>query len=224
MRAVNLLPRETRSRSAGRVDPLLAGGAALTVAVVVAVGAGFVLTHSHAASAQKKLATARAELALLRQEASRASGATAPALPPPAVAQEVGPWQTALATALQTRIPWDGVLLQLARVVPANVTVTTVSLGGATIPNGSSGSTGSTPAPAATSGAPASLQIGGTAFSEDGVAQLLSRLALIPDLSNVVLTTSTADPKTGHVTFSISAQVSTAAISLAALSTGGTTS
>ena len=67
MRAVNLLPRETRSsRSARSVDPLLVGGAVLTVVVAAAVGSGFFLVHSHAASEQSKLATARAQLVSAR--------------------------------------------------------------------------------------------------------------------------------------------------------------
>jgi Tfp pilus assembly protein PilN len=219
VKAVNLLPRETRSSRRGRsVDPLLVGGVALTVVVVAAVGAGFVLTHSRASSEQNKLAAARAELAVLTAAARQPSGGTTPTLPTPAVTQQLGPWQAALATALQTRIPLDGILSQLARVVPANVTVTTVNLGGAT--SGSSSSTSGTPPASAPAGSTASLQLGGTAFSEDGVAQLLSRLALVPGLSNVVLASSTADPKTGRVTFQVSAQVSTPAIPLTALGAG----
>jgi hypothetical protein len=52
------------------------------------------------------------------------------------------------------------------------------------------------------------LSITGTAFSHDGVARLLSRLMLIPDLSNVLLSSSTAGA-TGStsVQFSISASI-----------------
>lgn len=227
MRAVNLLPRETRSsRSAARrFDPMLAGGAALTVAVVAGVGAGFFLAHSHASSEQKKLASARSELAILQAAARKSSGGSTPVLPTPMVTAEQGPWQTALASALQTRVPWDNVLYQLAHVVPANVTISTVNLGGGTLPtSSSSGSSTTTPPPATTSGtsSSSSFQIGGTAFSEQSVAQLLSRLALIPDLNNVVLSTSSADPKSGHVTFTISAQVAIPAIPVTALGAGGT--
>ncbi len=226
MKAVNLLPRETRSSRSGlRVDPLLAAGAALTAVVVAALLGGFVLVHSHAASAQKQLAAARTQLAAL-EAARQASAGTTPTLPTPTVTQSAAPWQSALASALQTRVPWDAVLSQLARVIPANVTVSTVSLGGATIAAGSSSTSSSSNSSAAASStsSPGSLQLGGTAFSENGVAQLLSRLALVPNLSQVALTSSSADPKNGHVTFEISAQVALPGSAVSALAAGGTSS
>lgn len=229
MKAVNLLPRETRnSRGGGRMDPLLAGGAAVTVVVAAAIGGGFFLVHSHAASAQKKLATARAGLAVLEAAKRQASSGTTPVLPTPTVTQSQAPWQSALASALQGRVPWDAVLSQLARVVPPNVTVSTVTLGSATSGTSSSSSPAGTPAtPPPAAGIPGALQIGGTAFSEAGVAELLSRVALVPNLSDVTLTSSSADPKNGQVTFEISAQVSIPAIAVIAVTAataGGTSS
>jgi Tfp pilus assembly protein PilN len=215
VRAVNLLPRETRSsRSSRRVDPLLAGGAALTVVVAAAVGGGFFVAHSHAASEQNKLAAARTQLSRLQAEARQAStGHSTPVLPTPAVTLQQGPWQAALAGVLSARVAWDDVLSQVARVVPGNVTVSNLSLGGGTT------STTATAGTAATS-PHGTLTLGGTAFSEDGVVQLLSRLALVPDLSNVALTSSTVDSTSGHVTFTLTAQVSTPSISQLALGSG----
>lgn len=227
MRAVNLLPRETRSsRSASSIDPLLAGGAALTVVVVVALGAGFFLVRSHAASAQKNLATARAQLTVLEAAARKASGGTTPILPTPTATQSEGPWQSALTSALVTRLPWDGVMAQLARVIPANVTVSTVNLGSSSTPASSSSSTtpGTPATPPPATGSAGALQLGGMAFSGDDVARLLSRLALVPNLSDVALASSTADPKTGHVTFEISAQVAPPSVPLTVLSAAGGTS
>ena len=74
-------------------------------------------------------------------------------------------------------------------------------------------------------GSAGTLAVGGTAFSESGVVQLLSRLGLVPDLSSIALTSSTADPKTGVVTFSITAQVAPpSSIAVAAAAAGGVTS
>jgi hypothetical protein len=69
-----------------------------------------------------------------------------------------------------------------------------------------------TVAPVAGSAATQGFVIQGTAFSYDSVARLLSRLALVPDLSNVTLTStgSGAAPgssATGDVQFSITAAV-----------------
>jgi Tfp pilus assembly protein PilN len=209
MRAVNLLPRESLGRNSGsrRIDPVVAGGAALTLVVVAALGGGFVLEHSHASAQQQKLASARAELVRLEAASHRSSGGTTPVLPSPAVTQQQAPWQAALTSALSTRVAWDDVLTQLSRVVPSNVTVATVSLGGSSAGSGT-------------------LSLGGVAFSEEGVAQLLARLGLVPTLGNITLTASSADPKTGHVTFTITADVSTPTppASIAAPATGGVAS
>lgn len=217
MKAVNLLPSDSNSRrvSGGRrIDPFVASGAAITVVVAAALAGGFALEHSHASAAQRKLATARAELTRIEAESRQGSGTSTPSVPVPAVTQQQLPWEAALTSALSTRVAWDDVLAQLARVVPANVTVTTVTLGGAVA--------GTTPAP----GSDGSLSLGGTAFSENGVVQLLSRLGLVSDLSNVALTSSTADPKTGVVTFTVTAQVGTptATSALAAPASGGAAS
>jgi Tfp pilus assembly protein PilN len=214
VRAVNLLPRESNTRRGGRrVDPFVVGGATLTVVVAAALAGGFALEHSHASSDQRQLATARAELARLQGEATKGSGTKTPTLPTPTVTQQQLPWEAALTSALSSRVAWDDVLAQLARVVPANVTVTTVTLGASTA--------GSTAVP----GSAGSLALGGTAFNENGVAQLLSRLGLVPDLGSIALTSSTADPKTGVVTFAISAQVSPpTTVAVAAPAAGGTPS
>ena len=200
MRAVNLLPREHERRNGGRrVDPLVAGGAALSVVVLAALGGGFALEHSHASSERQKLATARAELARLQAQSRQGSGARTPTLPTPVVTQQQLPWQTALTSALATRVAWDDVLAQLGRVVPSNVTVSTVTLGAG------AASGGTAPPP----GAAGTLSVGGSAFSESGVAQLLARLGLVPDLSAIALTSSTTDAKSGVVSFTITAQVGT---------------
>lgn len=221
MRAVNLLPRENERRQGGRrVDPLVAGGAALSVVVLAALGGGFALEHSHAASERQKLAAARSELARLQAESRQGSGARTPTLPTPVVTQQQLPWEAALTSALATRVAWDDVLAQLARVVPSNVTVSTVSLGSGS----GTGATASTTAPPP--GSAGSLTLGGSAFSESGVAQLIARLGLVPDLSAIALTSSTADPKSGVVTFTITAQVGipTPPTAIAAPASGGAAS
>lgn len=210
MRAVNLLLQESRAGrtfAAGRLDPFVAGGAALTAVVAIVIGGGFVIEHSHAASAQRQLDTARAQLAQVT--AHRPARTGTPIVPTPAVAGQIAPWQTAVDTALSTRVAYDIVLAQLGRLVPTNVSLSTVTLGGTT----------ETGAP--TAGSAGTLSIGGTAFTEDGVAQLLARLALIPEVTGVTLTSSSADPKTGIVTFLISAQMKGASAGFTTATTSG---
>ncbi len=209
MRAINLLLQESRAGQtfAAGLDRLVAGGAALTAVVAIVVGGGFVIEHSHASSAQRQLDAARAQLAQVTAHRSAHTGT--PVVPTPAVVAQIAPWQTAVDTALSTRVAYDIVLAQLGRLIPANVTLSTVSLGGTT----------GTAAP--TAGSAGALSIGGTAFTEDGVAQLLARLALIPQATGVTLTSSSADPKTGIVTFLVSAQMKGASAGFTTTTTSG---
>ena len=122
-----------------------------------------------------------------------------PILPPASVTSQERPWRDAVASAMSTRIAFDKVLQDFERVVPSDVTVSTLTMGA---PGASSTTTASSTA--STDGA---FSLLGTTFSEDSVARLMSRLMLLPDLTGVSLSTSTADPDTGVVTFTIVAQV-----------------
>lgn len=186
MKAVNLLPREiSGDRGRRRVNPSLAGGVAVTAAVVAAVAGGYVLAHGHAQTEQQKLTTAHATLVQL--QAQQAAAETT--LNSPAVLSQAQSWQAALTTALSTRIPWDHTLTELSHVVPADVTFSSLSFSGAT---------------AATGG---TLTLEGTTSSEPALARLLSRLMLLPDLSQVELNSSSTSPTTGDVSFQLQAQV-----------------
>jgi Tfp pilus assembly protein PilN len=105
----------------------------------------------------------------------------------------------ALSTALADRLAWDRVLRELALVLPADVTLTTLD---ATAP--SPGSAG-----AASAGAVSSFRVTGTSVSQASVARLLSRLQVIPELQNVQLefATTSEDPSQPGVNFAITASV-----------------
>jgi Tfp pilus assembly protein PilN len=207
MRAVNLLPKDAnqRGKSIGAEDPAVVVGSALGVVVLIAVVAGFLNVHSKVSAEQKKLTAAHVELARLAQQ-KRAeptpykSANQKPIVPIPAVTAEEQPRLDAISTALSTRIAWDRILREFSLVLPTDVTLKSLSL--------------TTPSPGgvtATTGAPAggaqNFTINGTTYSHDAVARLLSRLMLIPDLTNVTLTNSTAATDTGVVDFNITAGV-----------------
>jgi Tfp pilus assembly protein PilN len=160
---------------------------------LAAIGGGFALARSHVSSAQQQLTTARSQLEQLRAAKANASPATR-ILTTPAVASQTPTWRSALQSALAGRVAWDDVLSQIGRVTPGNVTLTNLTLGNA-----------SSTATAAASSSAGALTISGNTFSEDAVAQLMARLQLIPNLSNISLTSSTADAKTGVVAFLITA-------------------
>jgi Tfp pilus assembly protein PilN len=207
MRAVNLLPKDAnqRGKSIRAEDPAVVVGSALGLVVIVALVLGFMNVHSKVGAEQKKLTAARIELAKLARE-KRVEPTPykpvkqQPIVPIPAVASEEQPRLDAVSAALATRIAWDRILREFSLVLPSDVTLTTLAL------------TTPTPAGVATTGAPTgaaaqNLTINGTTYSHDAVARLLSRMMLIPDLSNVTLANSTRDPATGLVTFGISSGV-----------------
>jgi Tfp pilus assembly protein PilN len=213
MRAVNLLPPDSAARKSFRKeDPAVVIGSALGVVVLVALGAGFMNVHSKVNADQAKLIAVRAELArlsLVKKPVAVAPKAvhTKPIIPVPAVTSEEQPRLAAISTAMSTRIAWDRILREFSLVLPSDITLTSLTMNApaapvATVP-------GAAPAPPA--GGAQGLSIGGKAFSHDGVARLLSRLMLIPDLTNVTLASSTAaaagTPGAGGVTFAISADV-----------------
>jgi hypothetical protein len=203
MRAVNLLPKDTSQRkSFRREDPAVVVGSALGTVVLVALLAGFINVHSKVQAEQAKLDAARLEYAdLSRKKVARQPVVpvkTKTIIPVPAVTAEEAPRLAAVSTAIGSRIAWDRILREFSLVLPDDV-----KLGSLTM---------AAPAPVtSTTGAPAGassqgFSIAGSAFSHDGVARLLSRLMLIPDLENVTLGGSTVGTA-GGVSFTITAAI-----------------
>jgi Tfp pilus assembly protein PilN len=206
MRAVNLLPKDSahNRKSFKREDPAVVVGAGLGAVVMIALIGGFMNVHSKVGAEQTKLDAARAEYAKLSLEKKAAPVIkpvkTDPIIPVPAVTAEEQPRLSAISSALGTRIAWDRILREFSLVMPDDVKVTSVSLAA---PSTDAATTG-----APVGGGSQGFSIAGSAFSHDGVARLLSRLMLIPDLENVTLGNSTAgqDASAG-VQFTITASV-----------------
>ena len=208
MRAVNLLPSGSESRKSFRKeDPAVVVGSALGAVVLVALSVGFMNVHSKVNAEQQKLTTARTELAKLsltkKPPIVSKPVVTTPIVPVPAVTSEEQPRLTAVTSALSTRIAWDRILREFSLVLPSDVTLTALTL---TAPPAPVAAVPGAPAPAA---ATQGLSMTGSAFSHDGVARLLSRLMLIPDLTGVTLANSSVSGvgASAGVQFSISAGV-----------------
>lgn len=204
MRAVNLLPRDSGSRKSIRnEDPAVVVGSAFGVVVLLALALGFLNVHSKVGHEQAKLDAARRQLAQLSLERRptpppTTPKKTVPIVPVPAVTAEEQPRLDAVKAALSTRIDWDRILREFSLVLPADISISSLQLNSPSNPDG-------TPTGNTTTG----LTISGGAYSHDGVARFLSRLMLIPDLTDVTLQSSSAD--TTGVTFSISAGIKGAA-------------
>ena len=196
MRAVNLLPRDTGQRTIKKESLPVLIGACSGVLVAAVLGAMFMMGSGKIAAQQRKLD----DLNRIYQ-----------ALPPPpagpsAAQQQLAGEQsarvTALSTALSSRVAWDRVFREFSLVLPDDVWLTTLSAKSPISPvtNIASSLPGS---------APSQFTIQGRTYSHDGVARLLSRLQVVPDLTNVQLLSSTRSKVGGQdiVDFSIAADI-----------------
>lgn len=181
MRPANLLPPDLAgSRQALPKAAIGAIGAGAVVGVLVA--GVFVMQHGKVSDRQARLDALQAELAAV----------PVPAKPDPAV--QVSPElkaeedarRTAVEEALNQRIAWDGVMRELSLVLPEDVWLTTLSAKAS-----ASGAPATTADPAAAAAAQG-LLLNGFTYSQEGVARLLTRLALVPQFSNVQLQSSSA--------------------------------
>jgi len=218
MRAVNLLPRDVARQGRKR----------MTVVVQLAVVSPFVVGSLLAAGyllASSKVNDNKATLQALQDQLA--------ALPLPAAEPQIAPELaiqrdlriSALGPALQARVAWDRILREISSVLPSDVWLTTLSAespqtAAATTPPPSTTATTTTSAETTTttSAAPtpilapvatAPLTLVGYTYSQEGVARLLSRLDVIPELQDVKLIQSSKTNILGRevVSFEIEASV-----------------
>ncbi len=195
MRAVNLLPRDTRQRTVKKESVPVLVGACSGVLVVAVLGAMFMMGSGKIAAEQRKL-----------DDLNRRFQALPPPPPGPTAADEqLAGMQSArvsaLSTALSTRVAWDRVFREFSLVLPDDVWLTMLSAKSPISP-----STGES---SSTSTAPSQFTINGRTYSHDAVARLLSRLQVVPDLTNVQLLSSSRSQVGGQtvVEFSIAADI-----------------
>ncbi len=185
MQAVNLLPRDDPNARTKTNVPVVIGvaGAVLSTALI---GMMYMSASGTVHDRQQELDTARAELAVVPPPVQQSSAQSA-------LAAEQKARVAALSSAMSTRVAWDRVLREVTLVLPADVWLETLAAS----------------ATASTTGVPSGLVIDGYTYSVDGVARVLSRLAVVPDLSDVQLTSSaTATVGTQNVVeFKIAANI-----------------
>jgi Tfp pilus assembly protein PilN len=184
MRAVNLLPRQQaapRRRELGNPVALVAaiGGAI----VLLVLAGGFLLAKRGVDRQRQALADAKAVLAATpvktlsaQTQAFRATLLT-----------ERQQRSLALAAALGKRVAWDRILRHIALVLPGDVWLNSLT---ASVPLETTGATAAASTPSALPPTPTALTMQGYTYSQDGVARLLDRLGVLPDLKNVQLQTS----------------------------------
>ena len=216
MRAVNLLPRDEAQRRAPKLNAPLLGAGLLPLVVVVGIVGMNSMESANVADNRRQLEAVQAELAR--------TPAPVPIDPAnTALASEKSSRITAVGDALGRRVAFDRVLRELSLVLPEDVWLSTMTANSpdalpaadaAAAP--ADGSASGEAAPAASSSEPATAPgaelpfvVEGFTYSQEGVARLLSRLAVVPHLSNVQLASSVrrAAGKRSVVQFVITADI-----------------
>ncbi len=195
MRAVNLLPRDDKRQ---RTQP---GAVVLTAVLggvlVTAVLAGLFLTTS------SKVSDRQANVDALRAELAAIPPAAQPMVDTSGLENEKSQRVTLLGKALASRVAWDRIMRELSLVLPEDIWLESLTASAAD-PN-------FVPTPGNTEPPAGTLQITGYSYSHDGVARLLARLAVVPQLDRPSLGSSTLDNTRARsvVKFTISAALKT---------------
>ena len=185
MKRINLLPPEQRakaSRERGLLWAIL-----ILVAIVVALGLVYVWQNGQVNDKQAELDGLTAETAAVQQQAA--------ALAPYAAIQGTRTSMTQTAKGIyDSRVPWSTILQEVSLVIPENVrlqslsgTVPATMLPGPAMPPAADTATAVTP----------DITFTGTTYTHKDVAEFMTRLGLIPQLSNIQLASSTGGAATG---------------------------
>jgi Tfp pilus assembly protein PilN len=191
MRAVNLLPRDD-SKSQRRQPGAVVLTAVLGGVLVTALLAGFFLmTSSAVGERQAEVDALRAELAAIPPPPDAPTGQST-------LEAEKSQRVTLLGQALGSRIAWDRVLREISLVLPDDIWLESLNANGPD-PNAAA-------APGTEPGTGV-FTITGYSYSHDGVARLLARLSVLPQLQRPTLGSSVLDKSRARavVKFTISA-------------------
>jgi Tfp pilus assembly protein PilN len=206
MRAVNLLPADARVSSSplasfgGGLQPrkTLQLGGVVTIILAALFVALFVYERSVVHGKRSDLATDQARLVAVQAQVDAVKAAQ----------QSATARLGAVQTVVDSRMNWDRTLNDLARVLPTDIVLSSLQ---ATAPVTAAAAGAATSTATDTAAAPpvgtSTLSIAGSAPSYVRVGTMLDRLALIPWLSGVTLT-STAKPANAPATFAVTANVS----------------
>jgi len=204
MKRIDLLPPEQRvkaSRERGLLWAIL-----ILVAIVAALGMVYMWQNGKVTDKQAELNALTAEVLAAQKKAVE--------LAPYAEIQTTRTAMTATAQGIYySRVPWSTILQEISLVIPDNVRLQSLSCTvPATMLPGSAG-----PAAPGAAGS-ADVTFSGTTYTHKDVAEFMTRLGLIPQLSNVQLgssagaaapaaTGTTGTTATPTVTFSVTASL-----------------
>lgn len=184
MRAFNLMPKDDPRLAADagrRPSRAQLALAVLGLLVIAGLGSYFLISNAQVADKEREHDALRSELAAKNVPAEEPAPAGDAAL-----VQERDQRQGALGTALGSRIAWDRLLREFSLILPDDVWLKSMK--------GTSGAAADPAAPAdpAQGTAVSAFEINGYTRKQAGVAQLLSRLSVLPELESVSLVSATS--------------------------------
>jgi Tfp pilus assembly protein PilN len=183
MRAVNLLPRQHVEQKRERPNAVALGAAIGGAAVLLALVGGFLLANRSVDRQRQALADARAVLAVTPAHNLSAKTQSFRAK----LLNQREQRSLALAAAIGKRVTWDRVLRRVALVMPSDVWLQSLT---GSVPLDPALASATTTTSSALPALPTALTIQGYTYSQDGVARLMERLEVVPDLKNVQLQNS----------------------------------
>jgi len=179
MKRIDLLPPEQRvkaSRERGLLWAIL-----ILVAVVVALGLVYVWQNGQVNDKQAELDQLTAQTAAVQQQAL--------ALAPYAAIQTTRTDMTQTAQGIyDARVPWATILQAISLVIPENVRLQTLT---GTVPAAMLPGPATAPVDGTVAAVTPDITFTGTTYTHKDVAEFMTRLGLIPQLSNVQLASST---------------------------------
>lgn len=180
MRAFNLLPKDDpREGSERRANPAKLILAVVALVALAGLGAYFLLLNTRVAGKTATRDELKTKLAVANVPAERPQQEEVD----PALIEEKLKRTGALSSALGGRTAWDRLLREFSLVLPDDISLTKLTASAAVVDPAAPVAAG-TPAPSST------FTIEGYTETQTSVAQLLARLAVLPELSSVQLKSS----------------------------------
>jgi type IV pilus assembly protein PilM len=179
-RGVNLLPRELARKRDTRSLAMAVGLPVAALIPLAALALTYTGAHGRVSDRQSQLDAIESQIAALPKPTKPVIAA--------GVATDEATRATAVASVLGGRLTWESVFSDLGRILPENVWLTNLTL---TAPDGTAITAPPPPGGATT---PTGVQMQGFTYSQPDVALLLARLATVPSLQRVTLTSSLQQP------------------------------
>jgi Tfp pilus assembly protein PilN len=184
MRAFNLMPTDTSAGADGmRANPVRLALAVAALVVFALLTSIFLIANASVADKQQELNDLKGQLAALDVPAE----APAPQGADPALIAERDARTAALSSALGGRIAWDRVLRDLSLVLPDDVWLTTMISTGGVLPATEDGA----PSVEQVEASQSVIELNGFSRTPESVAQLLSRVQVLPEVESAALVTAT---------------------------------